>query len=222
MRYEAVIFDFDGTIADTAEGIFESVQYALRKMTLQNASPQTLRKFIGPPLDYSFRTYIGLSDNDAKTAVTYYREYYSQGGKFKLKFYPGIPKLLRNLRSAGVQTCLASAKPDLFIQQILTHFSAQDWFDHALGMPMAEQSADKSGVIQDVIDQCTVSDQARLLMVGDTKFDIRGAKTLGLKSIGVLYGYGSKEELLDEGADYLAHSATEIGNLLIPQYMTKT
>ncbi|MBQ7542150.1 MAG: HAD hydrolase-like protein [Clostridia bacterium] len=215
MRYEAVIFDFDGTIADTAAGIFESVLYALDKMSLPEASPQTLRRFIGPPLDYSFQTYIGLSARDAETAVRFYRENYSQGGKYKLKFYPGIPKLLLDLRAAGVQTCLASAKPDLFIQQILTHFSAQDWFDHALGMPMAEQSADKSGVIRDVIDQCTVTDRRRLLMVGDTKFDIRGAKTLGLESIGVLYGYGTRAELVEEGADYLADSAEEIGSILI-------
>ena len=210
MRYQTVVFDFDGTVADTAQGIFESVQYALQKMALPAASEQTLRRFIGPPLPFSFREYIGLSETDAQQAVLFYRENYGTQGKFKLVFYDGIPELLRTLRASGVKTCLASAKPDRFIQQILKHFHAEDWFDCAEGMPMQEQSADKSGIIRDVVQKAGAALNDQVLMVGDTKFDILGAKELGIAGLGVLYGYGSAEELQESGADYIVREPHEI------------
>ena len=214
MRYQTVVFDFDGTVADTAQGIFESVQYALRKLELPPASEQTLRRFIGPPLPYSFRQFVGLPDDVADKAVLFYRENYGTQGKFKLYFYDGIPELLQTLRSAGVRTCLASAKPDRFIQQILEHFHAQNGFDSAQGMPMAEQSADKSGVILDVMNRVGASDRGRVLMVGDTKYDMIGAKELGVAGLGVLYGYGSAEELTDSGADYIVCTPAEIAPIV--------
>ena len=214
MRFQTVIFDFDGTIADTAAGIFESVQYALEKIGMQSASQETLRKFIGPPLIFSFQQYIGLSNAQAQRAVEYYRENYAAGGKFKLTFYNGIEPLLGWLHRRGIQTCLASAKPDLFIQQILQHFQAQNWFDYARGMPMSHQSADKSGIIQEVIHLCGDPQKERILMVGDTKYDILGAKTLGIFSMGARYGYGSADELREAGADYLADTPQDIQKIL--------
>lgn len=214
MRYQTVVFDFDGTVADTAQGIFESVQYALQRLGLPAASEQTLRRFIGPPLPYSFQTFVGLSESDTEQAVRYYRENYGNEGKYKLYFYDGIPELLQSLRSAGVHTCLASAKPDLFIQQILDHFDARSWFDCAKGMSMNEQSADKSGVILSVMREVGAADKSRVLMVGDTRFDMRGAKEIGVDSLGVLYGYGSAEELADSGADYIVKAPREIGTIV--------
>ena len=214
MRYQTVVFDFDGTVADTAQGIFESVQYALKKLELPPASEQTLRCFIGPPLPYSFRQFIGLSDETAEQAVRFYRENYSGQGKYKLRFYDGIPELMLSLRRAGVHTCLASAKPDQFIQEILKHFGAQSWFDCAQGMPMQEQSADKSGIILDVMNRAAAVEKDRVLMVGDTKYDIIGAKELGVDALGVLYGYGSAEELTTSGADYIVRTPQEIATIV--------
>ena len=214
MRYQTVVFDFDGTIADTAQGIFESVQYAMRKLALPPASEQTLRRFIGPPLPFSFREFVGLSDEVADQAVLFYRENYGGEGKFKLRFYDGIPELLLRLRALGVRTCLASAKPDRFIQEILDHFNAREWFDCAQGMPMAEQSSDKSGIILDVMNRGGAVDRRRVLMVGDTKYDMRGAKEIGVDALGVLYGYGSRAELLESGADYIVRTAEEIAEIV--------
>ena len=214
MRYQTVVFDFDGTVADTAQGIFESVRYALRKMELPDAPIETLRRFIGPPLPYSFQTFIGLSESDTEQAVRLYRENYGNEGKYKLYFYDGIPELMQKLRNAGVHTCLASAKPDRFIQQILDHFQARDWFEYAEGMSLLEQSADKSGVIRDVVNKVGASPDNSVLMVGDTKFDIYGAKELGIAGLGVLYGYGSEAELQASGADYLAATVEEIGTIV--------
>ncbi|MBR5618258.1 MAG: HAD hydrolase-like protein [Clostridia bacterium] len=214
MRYQTVVFDFDGTVADTAQGIFESVQYALKKLELPPASEQTLRCFIGPPLPYSFRQFIGLSDETAEQAVRFYRENYSEQGKYKLRFYDGIPELMLSLRRAGVHTCLASAKPDRFIQEILKHFGAQSWFDCAQGMPMQEQSADKSGIILDVMNRAGAVEKDRVLMVGDTKYDMIGAKELGVDALGVLYGYGSAEELTSSGADYIVRTPQEIATIV--------
>lgn len=215
MRFETVVFDFDGTVADTAQGIFESVQYALRKMELPPASEQTLRRFIGPPLPYSFREFVGLSEQDAEQAVLFYRENYGDTGKYKLYFYDGIPELLQTLRREGVRTCLASAKPDRFIQQILQHYQANDWFDAAEGMPLTEQSADKSGVIRDVVKRIGGNLNERVVMVGDTKFDMLGAKELGIAGLGVLYGYGTAEELHASGADYIVRTPNEIGSIIL-------
>lgn len=210
MRYQTVVFDFDGTVADTAQGIFESVEYALRKMALPPAPTETLRRFIGPPLPYSFREFIGLSDADVQTAVTYYRENYGDQGKYKLIFYEGIPQLMHSLRQLGVHTCLASAKPDRFIQQILDHFDARSWFDCAKGMPLQEQSADKSGIIRDVVKSVGADLDDHVLMVGDTKYDMIGAKEIGIDALGVLYGYGSSEELSASGADYIVRTPMDI------------
>ncbi len=214
MRYQTVVFDFDGTVADTAQGIFESVQHALHKLELPPASEQTLRRFIGPPLPYSFREFTGLSDALSDQAVLYYRENYGTQGMYKLYFYKGIPQLLQSLRRAGVHTCLASAKPDKFIQQILDHFDARGWFDCAEGMPMAEQDADKSGIILDVMNHVGAVDRQSVLMVGDTKFDMLGAKELGVDALGVLYGYGSAAELQESGADYIVHTPEEIATIV--------
>ena len=210
MKYDIIAFDFDGTVADTAMGIFESVCYAMRKMGLPQPDTQTLRRFIGPPLPYSFEQFIGLSPDEADLAVRYYREYYSADGKYKLKFYPGMLQLLHDLLHAGVCTCVASAKPDLFIRQILAHFQIEDLFTCVQGMNMEEQSADKSSVIRSVIDRCPVQEKGHALMVGDTAYDIRAAKRVGIDSVGVLYGYGSREELQAEGADYLANNMQDL------------
>lgn len=214
MRYQTVVFDFDGTVADTAQGIFESVQYALQKLELTPASEQTLRRFIGPPLPYSFREFVGLSESVAAQAVLYYRENYSEQGKYKLYFYEGIPELLLSLRTAGVHTCLASAKPDRYIQQILDHFNMRNLFECAQGMPLTEQSADKSGIILDVMNRIGERDKERVLMVGDTKYDMIGAKELGVAGLGVLYGYGTAEELAESGADYIVRTPQEIGEIV--------
>lgn len=214
MRFQTVVFDFDGTVADTAQGIFESVRYALQKMEHPPVSEITLRRFIGPPLPYSFMNYVGLSESDAQQAVNLFRDNYSRKGKYELYFYDGIPELLFDLRRKGVKTCLASAKPDRFIQEILDHFHARGWFNCAQGMPMRERSTDKSGVIRDVVRAVGASLNESVLMVGDTKFDILGAKELGIAGLGVLYGYGSAEELTSSGADFIVESPKEIGEIV--------
>ncbi|MBQ7545694.1 MAG: HAD hydrolase-like protein [Clostridia bacterium] len=212
MRYTTILFDFDGTLADTAEGIFESVQYALRKMGLPQADIQTMRRFIGPPLPYSFSQFIGLSPDEAEQAVLYYRENYAAGGKYKLSFYPGMLQLLRDLRDAGKNVCIASAKPDLFIRQILEYYKIDGLFTCVQGAPMQEQSSDKSSVIRSVMNRCNAEDKRTVLMVGDTAYDIRAAKKVGIDSAGVLYGYGSRAELAAEGAEYLAQDVEDLRN----------
>lgn len=214
MKYDAVIFDFDGTVADTAEGIFSSVRYALRTMGYPQAPEQTLRKFIGPPLVYSFQNFIGMPQAEAERAVVIYRNFYGDSGKYMLYFYPGIPELMCELHNAGIMTGIASAKPDLYIRQILEHFKMDHLFDVVQGVTMEEKSADKSGVIETVIRRLGVADLSRVLMVGDTPYDIRGAKKVGIDSLGVLYGYGAKEDLIAENADHLANDPQEIMQIL--------
>lgn len=204
MKFKAVLFDFDGTVADTGEGIFESAQYAVQKLGKEPLELSTLQKFIGPPLVFSFQEYAHLSKEDADKAVELYREHYSGGGLFKLRFYDGLLDLLKLLRENGIYTGVASAKPDVFIQRILEHYQIDSLFDCAKGISLSDYCTDKAGVIQSVLRSFGEIDPKDVLMVGDKNFDILGAKAIGAHNAGVLFGYGTKEELVEAGAEFLA------------------
>lgn len=215
MRVKAVIFDFDGTVADTAEGIFESAQYAMKVLGKEPIELVNLRKFIGPPLLYSFKNYAGLDDSDAEKAVELYRENYSAGGLYKLRFYDGMLELLDKLRNENILTGVASAKPDVFIQRILEHYSIRDKFDYAQGVSLEDYCTDKTGVIHRVMTKLGISDPQECLMVGDTLFDIEGAKSLHTKSAAVLYGYGNNTDLIESGADLVVENLKELAKNIL-------
>ena len=201
MRFDAVIFDFDGTVADTSGGILESIGYALRQMGKPALQPQQMRRFIGPPLLHSFQTIAGLSAAEAIKAVELYRiNYEKNGGMFKLRFYDGLLPLVRELQAHGIRTGIASAKPDIFIHAILRHFNAEDYFDCAKGITLEECCTDKSDVIRSVIRSLSVREPSRVLMVGDTLYDVEGAVSVGAAAAAVLYGFGDIAQLRTSGA----------------------
>lgn len=210
--FDTVLFDLDGTLTDPFEGISNSIIYALKKFGITAPDKPLLKKFIGPPLTESFSEYCGLNHSDALRAVDYYREYFSVAGIFENKPYEGVCELLSGLKERGYTAIVATSKPEQFAKAIVQHFGLEQYFKEICGATMDQSRTQKADVIAYALKKCEIKekDKKRAVMVGDRKHDIIGAKTNGLSSIGVLYGYGSKEELLEAGANYIANSPVDI------------
>lgn len=213
MKYKAVLFDFDGTFADTGEGLFESVQYAVKALGFEPFDGAALRRFIGPPVYESFKRELPIDDEQADFAVAKYREAYAKDGITKLKIYDGNLELLRELKENGIKTAIASAKPQKFLFRIVANLGLEDYFDY-ISAP-ADDKADPSKVtiINNAADALK-TEKTAILMVGDRCFDINGANGAGVDSVGVTFGYGSEEELRNAGATYIAHSVSDLKNII--------
>lgn len=208
--YQYILFDLDGTLTDPGIGITNSVAYALEKYNITVEDRTELYKFIGPPLQDSFMEFYGFSEMESKKAVEYYREYFRDKGIFENEVYEGIPELLQTLKGAGKQVILATSKPEEFARQILEHFDLIQYFDFVAGATMDGSRSEKADIIQYALDKCMIKDKSKVIMVGDRKHDIIGAAKNKLPAIGVLFGYGSEEELRNAGAKYLARTSFDI------------
>lgn len=212
--FDIVLFDLDGTLTDPGEGITNSVAYALRKYGIEVSDRSELYKFIGPPLKDSFMKYYGFSEDKAEEAIAYYREYFRETGIFENKVYEGVEDMLRVLRADGKSIILATSKPEEFAIRILEHFGLRKYFTVVAGASMDSSRSKKGDVIAYAISLCESFDKDTAVMVGDREHDIIGAKENGLKSIGVLYGYGSEEELRKSGADYIVATPEAVLKLI--------
>lgn len=212
--YTHIFFDLDGTLTESGPGIVNSVRYALKRFGIDEPDDAALRRFIGPPLVYSFCTFYGFSEADAVRAMAVYREYYAEHGIFENGVYDGIPELLRALKAAGKTLCVATSKPEKFMFPILKHYGLFDYFAFCGGSDEAETRADKATVIRYVLER-TGAKPDDVLMVGDRHHDIDGAKANGIQSIGVLWGYGDRAELEQAGADYIAARPDDVQRLLL-------
>jgi len=206
---DTILFDLDGTLTDPAEGILNSFVYALDKMGLEHEEKYHYTRVIGPPLVDSFRELFGLDKEGAHRGVMLYRDYFSAGGMFENRVYPGIPDLLQTARKAGYHLGVATSKPDRFSEAILRKFALWDYFDFLAASTMDEKRTSKEEVIAYAMEKYGVKAE-NTRMVGDRKYDILGAHSLGMKTVGVTYGYGSEEELQKAGADDIAHSVEEL------------
>ncbi len=213
-NYETVLFDLDGTLTDPGEGVTNSVAYALEKFGISVSDKRELYRFIGPPLLYSFENFYGFSESDAKKALGYYREYYSKTGIFQNAIYDGIKELLSDLKKSGKKLVVATSKPEHFAKIVLEHFDILKYFDFLGGASLDESRSEKNEVMEYAVKTCNI-DTSRAIMIGDRHFDIDGAKLFGMDSIGVLFGYGTREELEKSGATYIADSADEIRKILL-------
>lgn len=214
-QYQTILFDLDGTLTDSAPGILNSVRHACRKLQLDLPDEATLRRFLGPPLPSSFRDYLHLDEEATARAVEAFREYYPDKGIFENEVYPGIPELLRDLKAAGKTVVMATSKPEAFAKRIMEHFSLEQYFDAICGTSMDESRADKGEVIAYALRTAGITDLQSVVMVGDREHDVKGAARNGLPCIGVVYGYGSAEELSAAGAVALAGSVQELHTLLL-------
>lgn len=213
--YNTILFDLDGTLTDPGEGITNSVAYALEHYGIHNTDRTELYSFIGPPLRQSFERYLHVDAAEGERAVAYYREYYHDRGIFENLVIPGIPELLAHLKAADRKLIVATSKPEGYSKQILEHFGLSTYFDFVAGSCMDNTRTDKAEVIAYALEQCGVAAGADVVMVGDREHDVLGAKKNGLQCIGVLFGYGSAEELNAAGAVALAKDAGELEGLLL-------
>lgn len=217
MRYLTVLLDLDGTITDSGPGIMGGVRYALEKHGMDVPEEEQLRSFIGPPLKDQFRNFCGITDEEAAEMVTSYREYYSERGIFENCVYDGVAMLLKRLKDAGIAVVMATSKPEKYAVQIAEYFGIAGYFDFIGGALMDGTRTEKSEVIEYVLTSCGVEDRSTVVMVGDRRYDIEGAKKAGLHSMGVLYGYGSREELENAAPDHIAETPEEAGRILLSQ-----
>ena len=214
MEKEYLLFDLDGTLMDPKEGITKSVRHALRAFDIEVEDLDTLCSFIGPPLRDSFMEYYGFSEENATAAIGIYREYFSDRGLYENEAYEGIDGVLKALKDSGKKLYVATSKPEIFAKKILKHFQLDPYFEFVGGADLAETRVRKGDVIRYVLEENNITDLDRVVMVGDRKHDILGAKEAGVASVGVLYGYGSREELTEAGADFIAETVFDLQNLL--------
>ena len=203
-------FDLDGTITDSAPGITGSVRYAMNKMGKALPDGLDLRCFIGPPLLYGFATFCGLSDTDAARAVELYRENYRAGGMLDCRVYDGITTVLDTLSKRGVTLVLATCKPHEFATRILAHFDLLHYFAFVSGPEMDGTRNTKAEVIAYALEHFNVTDKGSVLMVGDRADDVIGARANGIDCAGVLWGFGTREELERAGALTVLNETTDI------------
>ena len=208
--YSAVFFDLDGTLTRSDKGIIESVVYALEKMGIRENNRDTLMKFIGPSLYDSFTKLYGLSDGDARRAIGFYREVYEKAGIYKSPPYEGVKEMLRKLNEKGIKCFVVTSKPEPMAERVVRYHELDRYLEKVIGPERQGISSDKSVLIRRALEELPEGERNSAVMVGDRKYDIEGSKKAGTASIGVLYGYGKKEELTDAGADYLAESPEDI------------
>ncbi len=215
MRYEYIFFDLDGTIIDSSEGVTSSVAYALEKYNIKVSDKKEVYKFIGPPIIESFQNFYGFSKEKAGEALKYYREHYKEKGVFQNTLYPGIEDLIKALKDDNRTLIIATSKPEVYAKQILEDFGIAKFFTHIAGSTLDGTRLTKSDVMKYAVEISDIKDFSKAVMIGDREYDVLGAKEMGLSSIGVLYGFGSKEELEKAGADFIAASAQDIGKILL-------
>jgi phosphoglycolate phosphatase len=202
-KFQAVFFDFDGTFADTSEGVLQSYNYALVSLGFPPQEPATFGKFLGPPLQASMMEFCGMTPEQSAQAIALYREAYDGGNCFRLRVFDGMEALLRRLRAEGIRTGIASSKPTVFLEKILAHLELRDLLDAVCGVDLQHMGSDKSTLIAQAARIVNVP-HTQCLMVGDRRFDMEGAAALGMTRAGVLYGFGTEEELKQSGANFLA------------------
>lgn len=212
---EYILFDLDGTLTDPGLGITNSVIYALKKFNITPPKNEELYTFIGPPLMESFQKYYGMTKEQSVTAVEYYREYYVPTGMFENAVYEGIDEMLKTLTDMGKKVFLATSKPEVFAIKILEHYDLKKYFTFIGGSTLDETRVNKDEVIAYVLENIPEKDHSKLIMVGDRHHDITGSVKNDLESIGVLFGYGDREELNDAGATYIAENVAQLRDLLI-------
>lgn len=194
--YKAILFDLDGTLTESGEGITKCVQYALKKLGKPESDLKKLEVFIGPPLMEQFMKYAGLDEETARRAVEYYRERYSTTGIFENRLYPGVEEMLQELKRKKYLLAVASSKPEYFVKQILDYFHLTEYFDEIVGSELNGSRTNKTEVIEETLRRLGLDKhREQVIMVGDKEHDVLGARAAGLECVAVSYGYGTEEEI---------------------------
>lgn len=214
-NYQYILFDLDGTLTDSQVGITTCVAYALEDFGIHIENLEELKKFIGPPLKESFMKFYNLTDEEGDKAVEKYRERFSTIGLYENEVYEGIPLLLERLKNQGKTLLVATSKPTVYSEKILEHFGLNHYFLFVAGSELDGTRVNKEEVIQYALEENGITDLEKVVMIGDKEHDMIGAKVCGVDSIGVLYGFGDREELEQQEATYIAETVNDLEKILL-------
>ena len=213
-----VFFDLDGTLTNSVEGIFKSLDFALTECGYPVPDKAVLQEFLGPPIVYSLQHFCGISEPESKRIYAKFRERYSTIGKFENELYPGVTDMLRTLRDRGYYIALATAKPEVFAKEILAHFHIDQYFNHVVGADYDVNRIHKMDILKKAIDDyggpLEMDGVPIAYMIGDRSYDMEAAIELGCIPMGVSYGFGTVEELMKAKAQVIAASPSALGSLL--------
>lgn len=215
MNFDYIFFDLDGTLTDSQEGILNSFKTLFEYYGMEIPSYETLCTFIGPPLKDTLKNQFGFDEKKASEAVDVFQAYYKCQGYAENRVYDGIPQLLSALKAAGKKLVVATSKPEVTAKKIINHFELAQYFENVCGSAEDESRSKKADVIEYAISLNKIEDKSKILMIGDRKFDVIGAKTVGLKCAGVLFGYGDEAELQQAGADFIAATPAELEKIIL-------
>ncbi len=210
LNYKYVFMDFDGTLADTSEGIISSVTRTLAHFGIKPEDESFLRRFIGPPLGEAFCEHYGFTGEQAEEAVACYRAFYSGGEMYKCRLYPGVYDLLAFIKGTGAKLCTATSKPEPFTEKLMEMLGIRYLFDAVYGAAPEKGRYKKKEVLEYALASCGITDKRDALLVGDTKYDIIGAKQVGIACAGVLYGFGTLADLVRYEADHICPTPRDV------------
>ena len=208
--YEYICFDLDGTLTQSEFGVIKGVEYALNKMGIEEPDKKKLLRFIGPPLYVSFEDYYGLKGDDVEKAIAYFRSIYDTEAYKDAPLYEGMTDVLKNLKDKGRHIYIVTSKPLPMARKVAEHIGVNNYVEAIIGPDGEMKDASKADLLRSAIKHANNPDKNRMIMIGDRLYDIEGANEVGIDSIGVLYGYGSKDELTKAGATYLAAQPVNI------------
>ena len=215
-NYDYVIFDFDGTVTDTGEGILKSLQYSFEQMGNEVPDLSDLKKFIGPPIHYSYVNFYGIDESEVEQYIKKYRERYKKIGIYECFVYDGMLETLKTLRENGVKLGIASSKPIKLVYDVMEYLRLTEYFDAVVGTQFDDSNhPGKTDLVLQSMAKLGDKDKKRTLMVGDRYFDIDGAAGAGVDSVGVTYGYGSREEFMEHNATYIVDTPEEVIKIVL-------
>ena len=217
--YQYIIFDLDGTLIKSEEGLYDSITYALEKSGVHPGDRKDMKRMIGPVLWESFQKFYNMSAEEADRANAYFTEFYDREGIYNASVYEGVEQMLKTLQNAGMILLVVTAKPRDMAETVLNHTGIDQYFQAVIGPARGNKKTDKGSLLKEALSflATTRTDhfhKDQTVMVGDRMFDIEGAGEAGIRSIGVLYGYGDRQELTDAGATLLADTPADVVKLL--------
>lgn len=215
LDYDFIFFDLDGTLSDSAPGIMECLEKSLEQMGVEVPDRSILIRYIGPPLVETFSLRFGLTGEKLDEVMELFRGFYKEIGLIKNDMYPGVPEMLKRLSAAGKRLAVATSKREYFARIICERYGISQFFEIIAGNSDDMTRATKEEVIEYILATLKIDDRSRVLMVGDRLYDVEGANKSGLHCMGVLHGYGSRQELLDAGARYIAQDPLDAARQII-------
>lgn len=214
-KYDVIIFDLDGTLSNSKEGITKSVQYALEKVGISESDLNKLEHFIGPPLkDELMKTY-DMTEEAAMQSVADYRERYTPIGLYETESYPGTEYMLQKLKTKGKYIAMATSKPQEMAEEVLRYLKIDGYFDCVMGAELRGPRQSKQSVLEALFEKLPIKDKNKYIMIGDTCFDVDGAKAVGVETIGVSFGFGDTNEMKEHGAIAIVDTMEELTELLV-------